>query len=132
MDISLVITWLLFLALFPMAFFWLRRAWRIFKQKNYSEVALKRGEPPVDPEKWAPYTGTVNLVAGLVAVWVLLGVPFWIATGIKVGPFDNFKTWSSMVGITLWVKVFADFIVSRQAHPFTFGKKKKTAEQEKS
>ena len=34
---------ILFLALFPMAFFWLRRAHRIFIKKNYSEVALKKG-----------------------------------------------------------------------------------------
>ncbi|PLX95558.1 MAG: hypothetical protein C0619_01225 [Desulfuromonas sp.] len=123
MDISLVITWILFLALFPMAFFWLRRAWRIFKNNDYSEVALKRGEPPSDVEKWAPYTGTINLAAGAVAVITIVGVLLALLP---------YKTWSSMVGITLWVKVFADFIVSRQAHPFTFGKKKKAAEQEKS
>ncbi|MDT8421820.1 MAG: hypothetical protein RQ754_15445 [Desulfuromonadales bacterium] len=123
MDISLVITWLLFLALFPMAFFWLRRAWRIFKNKDYSEVALKRGEPPADAEKWAPYTGLINLAAGTVAVITIIGVLLALLP---------YKTWSSMVGITLWVKVFADFIVSRQAHPFTFGKKKKAVEQEKS
>jgi len=29
-DISVALTWLLFLALFPMAFIWLRRAWRDF------------------------------------------------------------------------------------------------------
>ena len=63
-DISIVITWFLFLALFPMAFFWLRRAWRIFIKRDYSEVALKRGEAPPNPEKWAPVTGTVNLLAG--------------------------------------------------------------------
>ena len=56
-DISIAITWLLFLALFPMAFFWLRRAYRIFIKKDYSEVALKRGEAPADPKKWAPATG---------------------------------------------------------------------------
>lgn len=132
MHITVAISWILFISLFPMAFFWLRRAWRIFKQHDYSEVALKRGEPPADAEKWAPYTGTVNLCAGLAAVWVLLGVPFWIATGIKLGPFENFSAWSSVIGVTLWMKIFADFIISRQAHPFVFGKKKKAAGEEKS
>ena len=55
-DISSVITWLLFLALFPMAFIWLRRAYRIFIKKNYAEVALKRGEAPPNPAKWAAAT----------------------------------------------------------------------------
>ena len=27
-DVSVALTWILFLALFPMAFFWFRRAWR--------------------------------------------------------------------------------------------------------
>lgn len=129
-GISTVITWFLFLALFPMAFFWLRRAWRIFRKHDYSEVALKRGETPENPEKWAPYTGMVNLAAGAIAVWIILGVPFWIATGISIGPFMEYETWSAMTGVTLWMKIFADFIISRQAHPFTFGKNKKAPKQE--
>ncbi|PLX82519.1 MAG: hypothetical protein C0617_13895 [Desulfuromonas sp.] len=115
-DVSIVVTWLLFLALFPMAFLWLRRAWRIFIKHNYEEVALKGGEAPSDAEKWAPYTGMINLAAGAVAVTTILGV---------AGGFFSYKTWSAMAGMTLWVKIFADFIVSRQAHPFTFGKKKR-------
>lgn len=118
-------TWILFLALFPMAFFWLRRAWRIFIKHNYSEVALKRGESPPHPEKWATTVGLVNLAAGAAAVWIVLGVPIWIATGISIGPFQEYKTWSAMAGSTIWIKIFADFIISRQAHPFTLGKKKK-------
>ena len=114
-DISVATTWLLFLALFPMAFFWLRRSWRIFIKHDYSEVALKRGETPQNPKKWAPFTGVINLAAGTVAVITIIG--------ILIGYFP-YKTWSAMTGITLWMKVFADFIVSRQAHPFTFGKKK--------
>ena len=45
-DISVALTWVLFLALFPIAFFWLRRAWRILLRADYSEVAIKGGEPP--------------------------------------------------------------------------------------
>ena len=114
-DISIVITWLLFLALFPMAFFWLRRAYRIFIKKDYSEVALKRGEAPADPEKWAPATGIINLAAGGTALVTIIGVL------LALMPY---KTWSAMAGVTLWFKVFADYIISRQAHPFVLGRKK--------
>lgn len=116
LDVQLVITWILFLALFPMAFIWLRRAWRIFLKKDHSEVALKHGELPPNPKKWAPVTGFINLGAGGVAVVTIVGV--------LLGLFP-YKTWSAMAGSTIWIKIFADFIVSRQAHPFTLGKKKK-------
>jgi hypothetical protein len=112
---SIAITWILFLALFPMAFIWLRRAWRIFVQKDHSEVALKKGESPPNPKKWAPVTGSVNLIAGVAAVATIIGV--------LLGYFE-YDTWSAMAGTTIWIKIFADFIVSRQAHPFVLGKKK--------
>ena len=114
-DISIAITWLLFLALFPMAFFWLRRAYRIFIKKDYSEVALKRGEAPADPKKWAPATGIINLAAGGTALVTIIGVL------LALMPY---KTWSAIAGVTLWFKVFADYIISRQAHPFVLGRKK--------
>jgi ABC-type phosphate transport system permease subunit len=119
--VSLALTWVLFLALFPLTFFWLRRAWRIFIKNDYSEVALKRGEQPANPKKWAPFTGTVNLVAGLFTLWTAFGV---IALGY---PYDK---WSAMAGITIWGKIFADFILRQQAHPMVFGKKKKPAAAE--
>ncbi len=117
-DISIAITWMLFLALFPMAFIWLRRAWRIFVKHDYSEVALKRGEAPPNPKKWAPATGIVNLVAGGTALVTIVCV---------ILALFPYKTWSSIAGVTLWMKIFADFIVSRQAHPFELGRKKKKA-----
>ena len=115
-DVSLAMTWILFLALFPMAFFWLRRAWRIFVKKNYSEVAVKRGLPPANPHKWAPIVGILNLACGGLAVWTIICV----LTGRY--PYD---TWSAMAGLTIWGKIIADFIIRSQAHPFNFGKKKK-------
>ena len=48
-DVSVALTWILFLALFPMAFFWLRRAWRILYRRDFSEVALKRGVRAAEP-----------------------------------------------------------------------------------
>ena len=114
-DISIAITWMLFLALFPMAFIWLRRAWRIFIKHDYSEVALKRGEAPPNPKKWAPATGIINLAAGGTALVTIICVL------LALFPY---KTWSSIAGVTLWMKIFADFIISRQAHPFELGRKK--------
>ena len=117
-DAGLIITWVLFLALFPMVFFWLRRAYRIFFNKDYSEVALKRGEAPKNPAKWAPFTGAINLVAGLTALWTIVGI---VVLGYE------YDKWSAMAGCTIWGKIFADWILRNQAHPFQFGKKKKIA-----
>jgi len=127
-TISNAVAWILFLALFPMAFIWLRRAYKIFVKRDYSEVALKRGEAPPHPEKWAPFTGIVNLAAGLVAVWVIVGVLLWPFTGIRLGPFVDYKNWSALAGVTLWMKVFADYIISRQAHPWIKRRVRKNAD----
>jgi len=113
-DVSVALTWVLFLALFPMAFFWLRRAWRIFVKRNFSEVALKGGEPPPNAAKWAPYEAMINAVAGTVAVFVILGV--------VLGVLD-YNTWTAIAGTTIWCKFFASFALSRQAHGI--GAKKK-------
>ncbi|MGW8311895.1 MAG: hypothetical protein ACWGOL_01540 [Desulfuromonadales bacterium] len=130
-DIGNAIRLLLFLAIMPMAFFWLRRAWRIFIKHDYSEVALKRGEAPPNPEKWAPVTGIINLAAGTVAVAILLSVPLWVFTGISLWSLHEYRTWSAVAGSTLWIKVFADYIVSRQAHPFILGRNKKNQKDSK-
>ena len=106
-DASVALTWILFLALFPMAFFWLRRAYRILVQRDFSEVALKRGASPPDPAKFAPYEMGVNLVAGVVVVGVIVGV----LTGAL--PYDN---WTAIAGSTIWCKFFASFALARHAH----------------
>lgn len=114
-DVSVAMTWILFLALFPMAFIWLRRAWRILIQKDYSEVAIKKGESPPNPKRWAPVVAIINLTAAAVALIVIVGV--------AIGHWE-YETWTAMAGSTIWLKLIFDFIVSRQAHPFTKGKKK--------
>lgn len=106
-DVSVAMTWILFLALFPMAFFWLRRAWRIGVQRDFSEVALKRGEPAPQPERWAPYEMMINLVAGVIAVYVIVSV--------GLGLLD-FETWNAIAGTTIWSKFFISFALGRQAH----------------
>jgi hypothetical protein len=112
-DISIAITWILFLSAFPMAFIWLRRAYRIFIKRDYSEVALKRGEGPANPRRFAPLTGLINLLAGAAALYAILGVL------LAIMPY---KVWSSIIGITLWMKILGDFIVSRHAHPMVLKK----------
>ena len=107
-DINVAMTWVLFIALFPISFFWLRRAWRIGVKRDFSEVALKRGQAPDDPQKYAPYAAAINLVAGVIAVIIIIGV---------LTAYYDYMTWSSTAGITIWLKVIADFILSRHAHP---------------
>ncbi|UOD50894.1 hypothetical protein [Orrella daihaiensis] len=113
-DIATVIFWMLFLALFPISFVWLRRAYRIIRKKDYSEVALIRGEPPPNPKRYAPFTAAVNLIAGLVLVSVILSVVLWIAFGIVIINPD-FQNWVAVAGSTLWMKIIFDFLISRQA-----------------
>ncbi|NOT19103.1 MAG: hypothetical protein HOP24_02335 [Sideroxydans sp.] len=108
-DISVAMTWILFLALFPMAFIWLRRVWRIAVKRDFSEVALKKGLPPENPAKFAPYAAAINLVAGVVVLIVIVGV---------LTAYFEYQTWSAMAGMTIWLKIIADFILSRHAHPF--------------
>ncbi|THF60732.1 hypothetical protein E6O51_12725 [Pseudothauera rhizosphaerae] len=106
-HIHLVLNWILFLALFPIAFVWLRRAWRIIARRDFSEVALKRGEPPENPAKFAPFCAAINLLGGIVVVWLIFGV--------AAGLFAH-ETWTSIGGITIWSKFLFDFALSRQAH----------------
>ncbi|PKO36858.1 MAG: hypothetical protein CVU33_16195 [Betaproteobacteria bacterium HGW-Betaproteobacteria-6] len=118
-DVSVALTWILFLALFPIAFFWFRRAWRIIVKHDFSEVALKRGEPPANPEKFAPYAAAINFIAGIIIVFVVIGI---------LTATLQYETWSAIAGSTLWMKFIFDFILSRQAHPITLGKKKADAD----
>ena len=107
LTVSLALNWILFLALFPATFVWLRRAYRIIVRHDYSEVALKGGEPPPDAERWAPYTAAVNLVAGAVTAYVIYGVV------VLALPFE---TWTAIAGTTIWLKLILDFALSRHAH----------------
>ncbi len=106
-DVSVAMTWLLFLALFPISFYWLKRAWRIAVRRDLSEVALKRGEPPSNPEKYAPWALLINLVAAGVLIFVIIGI---IAGSLE------YETWSAIAGSTIWLKIILDFALSRHAH----------------
>ncbi|WP_210544133.1 hypothetical protein [Rhodoferax sp. PAMC 29310] len=113
-DISVAMTWILFLALFPMAFVWLRRAWRITMRRDFSEVALKGGESPANSKKYAPYEAGINLVAGIIILGVILSV---LSAALE------YQVWSAIAGSTIWCKFFASFALSRQAHA-SWGKTK--------
>lgn len=115
-DVSVALTWILFLALFPIAFYWFRRAWRIVGKRDFSEVALKRGEPPANPEKFAPYAAAINFIAGIIIFFVIVGI---------ISGAMEYETWSAIAGSTLWMKFIFDFILSRQAHPIVIGQKKR-------
>lgn len=117
MSISIftIVTWLMFLGLFPLSFFWLRRAWLVGVKKDYSYVALKRGLPPENPEKYVIFTIGINLIAGLILGTVVLLI---IIIALE------YDTWTAIVGTTIWMKLFAEFIISRHAHS-KFKKSKK-------
>lgn len=106
-DISIALTWILFLALFPMAFFWLRAAWRIGVKKDYSEVGLKRGVPPAQPARFAPYALVINAAAGSAAVLAILSVLIGQAA---------YEQWTALAGVTIWLKLIGSFALSRHAH----------------
>lgn len=106
-DISVAMTWLLFLALFPITYFWLRRVWIIVVKRDFSEVALKRGEAPPNQAKYAPFSAAINLIAAGILIFVVIGV----VTGSLA-----YETWSAIAGSTIWMKIIFDFILSRQAH----------------
>lgn len=103
-----ILNWVFLLALFPVAFFWLRRAWRIFFKRDFSEVALKKGLPPPDAEKYAPYEMVINLLGGTMMVAVLIAVLGFQAL--------ERQDWIAIAGSTLWMKLFASFALGRHAH----------------
>ena len=103
-----ILNWLFLLALFPVAFFWLRRAWRIFFNRDFSEVALKKGVPPASAERYAPYEMVINLIGGGVMAGVLVAVLVFQAL--------EREDWIAIAGSTLWIKLFASFALSRHAH----------------
>ena len=106
-NVSIAMNWILFIALFPIQFFWYRRAYRIFIKRDFSEVALKNGEPPENPERFAPFSGSVNLIAAALITYTVFGII------VQAMPFD---TWSAIAGSTIWMKMIMDFVLRRHAH----------------
>ncbi|GAB3188138.1 hypothetical protein [Hydrogenophaga aquatica] len=111
-----ILDWVFLLALFPVSFFWGRRVWRILVKRDFSEVALKKGVPPAQPERYAPYELVINLIGVVVLVGVLVAV-----LGFQAMARED---WIATAGVTLWMKIFASFALSRHAHGIDFSKKK--------
>ncbi|GAA6143833.1 hypothetical protein [Hydrogenophaga sp. 5NK40-0174] len=118
------LNWIFLLALIPVSFVWLRRAWKIFFKRDFSEVALKRGVPPANAEKYAPYEFIINFLAGIVLVGVLVSV-----LGFQAMARED---WIATAGVTLWMKIFASLALRMQAHGFGSGKKKAAQAKEAS
>jgi len=115
-----IFNWLFLLVLLPVSFFWLRRAWRIFFKDDYSEVGLKRGLPPPNAERYAPYEMLLCVFGAAVLLGVLVAV-----LGFQALARDD---WMAIAGITLWTKILASFALSRHAHGFDFGRRKEPAD----
>lgn len=105
--LSFFLNWLIWLALFPIAYFWLRRAWKIAVRRDFSEVALKKGEAAPQAQKWAPYELVLCLIGGVI---VLVCIP---AALLGVWSFD---VWSAVAGSTIWSKLMLSFALGRHAH----------------
>ncbi len=116
MSVSMALNWLLIMALIGASIFWIIRAKKILIDKDFSFVALKGGEPPPNPAKWAPYSAVINILGALGGIGTVLGVFFFQL---------DLETWTMYGGITIWGKIIADFALARTAHPFTSGKKKR-------
>lgn len=110
-----LLDWVFLLALFPVSFFWLRRAWRILVRRDFSEVALKKGVGPADPARYAPYEMAINLVCGVVMAGLLVAV-----LGFQAMERED---WIATAGVTLWMKIFASFALSRHAHGINLSRK---------
>ncbi len=75
--------------------------------RDYSRVGLKAGKSPDKPQKYAFISGMVNLIGGAIFAIVIVLI---FLTGLE------YETWSAIVGVTLWMKLLADFAISRYAH----------------
>jgi hypothetical protein len=106
-NASIALTWILYLALFPMAFIWLRRAWLILVRRDYSQVAMKGGVAAPDAKRFAPAEAAINLAAGSVCALVIVSV--------LLGVLD-YQTWTAIAGSTIWLKIIASFALGRHAH----------------
>ena len=66
-----------------------------------------RGEAAPDAERFAPYTGILNLVAGGIIVTVI---------GLVLGAAAPYETWTAIAGSTIWCKFVLDFAIGWHAH----------------
>lgn len=111
LDPFVIMAWLLLTGLFPISYFWFRNAYKIAVQKDLSRVALKGGDPPENPAKWAPFVALLNFAAAGALVWAVIGA-------LPIAYIYPFEKWSGIAAVTIWFKIFGDYIIKMHAHSF--------------
>lgn len=106
--VDIILTWVLFLALFPIAGFWLYRAYQIGVKKDYSVVAMKKGVPVPNPKKFVMPDLLLHAITGGLILYTIYGVL------VVQWPY---ATWTALAGSTIWCKVLFSFVLGRHAHP---------------
>lgn len=106
--VDLILTWVLFLALFPITGFWLYRAYQMAIKKDYSVVALRKGIPTPNPRKFIIPDVILHVVAAGLLLLTIYGV---VIEGWA------YNTWTALAGSTIWCKIMFSFVMGRHAHP---------------
>ena len=139
--VALIFFLVLYLALFPIAFVWIRLIWRVVVWRDYSGVALRKGEAPPNPQQIAPFFVGLNLIAGTVILAVIFYVPSagWAMVNPEVfaqaSLLDRFGVvvalpmlayrdtlfgahldWVAIAGSTIWIKLMLGWALARHAH----------------
>lgn len=139
--VALVFFALLYVALIPIAFVWFRLIWRVLVWRDYSEVALRKGVAPPNPQQIAPFFVGLNLIAGTILVAVILFVPSagWAMVNPEVFAqssladrlgvvaavpmlayratlFGGDLDWVAVAGSTIWIKLMLNWALARHAH----------------
>ncbi|PPE69109.1 hypothetical protein IS481_02470 [Caldimonas thermodepolymerans] len=104
---TVLLAWLLLLLGIALAALCLKRAWTIIVRRNFAEVAVRRGQPPRDPERWAPYAAGIHLVCGALMTGAVLAALLGLAP---------YATWTGTIGLTLWGYLLALHLLARAAH----------------
>lgn len=157
--VALVMYGMLYLALFPIVFFWLRLVRNIVLRKDYSEVGLRKGQSPPNPKKLAPFFVVLNSICALILMGIILYVPVTASTLINWDVFTSDATswdsrlgiivyipllvynqaewaqgqvnWVAVAGSTIWMKMMLSWALTRQAHLKADFEKKQREKQAK-
>jgi len=105
-DFSVILAWIMFLALLPLSGATLYRAWKIGIRADFRYVAPWNRATLPQPERWAPSFVAMNLVAGA----IFAGLFVCVLAGLM-----PFKQWSGVAAITLWAYFGLQQLLARKA-----------------
>lgn len=105
-DLQVIIAWLMFLALIPLAIGMFYRAWKIGVRREFRFVAPWQGSTLPHPERWANWFVGINTIGGITLAGVVMAIVF---RGVPFG------TWAGAVGLTLWIYYALTQLVARKA-----------------